>query len=135
MALFDKVDYTPPSGDRWDFDNPKHKKRLTEILAERDGFWCKFCGSTSALSIHHIRPRGQVSANAQVVDETTGEIFFRDDPRNLCFLCIFMNPIIHKKALIGASISCHDWVHLYPIKAKEAKLLIEPKFFATKKEV
>lgn len=120
MSLFQRMPILPPSGDKWDFENPKHKKKLIEILAERDGFWCRFCGTPNALTIHHLRPRGQVSAEALIVDEKTSETFYRDDPRNLCFLCNFRDS--------NGQVSCHYWVHHYPLKAKEHNLLIEPKF-------
>lgn len=85
---------------RWDFD--RDKKKLAEILQERDGFWCRLCGYTDSLSIHHIHPRGRIPPNFLINGE-----YYRDDPRNLCFLCM----------------QCHDFVHNNPLAAERLGVL------------
>lgn len=89
----------PPTGEKWDFENPRHKKRLIEIVTMRYGAWCMRCGLPHyTLGLHHLRPRGQVHPNTLLVDKIEGIVFYRDDPHNLRFVC-------------HSGFNCHDWIH------------------------
>jgi len=77
--------------------------KLKELIRERDGFKCKYCGRTQsengqALSVHHID-----------YDKTNS------DPRNLVSLCASC----HAKTSAGNSASKRRWTHIF----KETNLM------------
>ena len=104
--LDNKYTVKPPTGEKWDFENAGHKKQIKLILIEKQGMWCRMCGVPYALSIHHVRARGKVPKNMLLIDIHTMQVFYRDDPFNLVFLCL-------------ANRNCHDWVQNHENKAIE----------------
>lgn len=123
--MFDRIYLPPGTAEQWDFENSTHHKRLIEIVSERDGFWCRICGSSASLSLHHIYPRGRTPKNLLIHDKASGRDFYRDDPANLCFLCLMPD----HKILEGSgreNISCHDFVHQNTQWAEANHLLASP---------
>jgi len=106
----------PPSGDKWDFKNPRHKKKLIEIVARRDGFWCRRCGTSNALSLHHKASRGTTPPELLLVGENSGKLYYRDDPFNLILLCMYPDKYLYP----AKNMSCHKWVeHNYNLAIKQ----------------
>ena len=91
--------------------NASYQKEKTEFLSDEKNQQCFLCGSTSSLSIHHRRKRGE----------------YVDDPLYFMTLCMMGDFMDQKYPDSNHSHAggCHGWVEGNKDMARQLKLIVD----------